>query len=60
VAYVKVGGSGTARFYGPYKKDGTYKKIHVHYTKGKSIKVKVCTSVSSHAVCSGYSKAGKT
>ena len=60
VAYVKVSGSGTARFFGPYKKEGTRKKIPADYSSGKSLKVKVCTSISSKAVCSGWSSASTT
>jgi hypothetical protein len=58
IAYVKVAGNGTARFtsqghdWQRYGNQG--------YDEGKSVKVKVCTSKLSGAVCSGWSDAGKT
>lgn len=53
VAYLKVEGSGTARFTSKGKK---YRDINLSYSEHKDVWVKVCTSGSSKAVCTGWSK----
>jgi len=53
VAYLKVEGSGTARFTSQGK---TYRDINLSYSENKDVWTKVCTSGSSKAVCTGWSK----
>lgn len=57
IAYLKVAGSGTATFSSGGKK---HKDFNESFSENKKVQVKVCTSSSSKAVCSGWSPAGRT
>lgn len=53
VAYLKVEGSGTARF---TSKGKSYRNVNLSYSENKDVWTKVCTSGLSSAVCTGWSK----